>query len=465
MCKEACVPSGATPMAKILGICWSGFERLEEFYPKAAQCQYRLRDLLMLALSMFVFKYPSLYQFLHDINREAEGHLSPAAAAQRQRAWANIARLFGVAIQPQDVTLRRRLDEVKTIHLAVIFRLLGQWLQQQPLWSDFQTPQGNVLLALDGTGIFSSSKVHCQRCGVKHHREGKKTYYHQMVAVAAVHPRQSVALPLEAEAVSYVAGSRQQDGELAAAKRLLPRLREAYPQTPFCVLGDALYSTGPMVQLLLSLAMDFMLVVKPGQGTRPRLYRYEAVAGYEEARWLRPSRLEASKERAKRDRGTLRYRILRARSLNATHPDLKVTVIQGERVRNRQVQVVGEWVTNLSVTPANVAALVRDARQRWQIENEVFQTMKDQKGLNFEHNFGHGKAHLCDNLGMLMFLAALADQLSYLTCPLFREVRGLSTTWARLWERQRIYLCDRSVSGWTGFYTVMLGGLDPHVSS
>ena len=145
-----------------------------------------------------------------------------------------------------------------------------------------------------------------------------------MVAVAAVHPRHSVALPLEAEAESYVAGSRQQDCELAAAKRLLPRLREAYPQTPFCVLGDALYSTGPMVQLLLSLAMDFILVVKPGKGNRPRLYRYEAVAGYEEAQW-RPSRLEASKERAKRDRGTLRYRMLRARSLNATHPDLKVS--------------------------------------------------------------------------------------------------------------------------------------------
>ncbi|MYK42519.1 MAG: hypothetical protein F4039_00290 [Gammaproteobacteria bacterium] len=71
----------------------SGFERIEEFYPKAAQCQCRLGDLLMLALSMFVFKYPSLYQFLPDINRAAEGHLS------------------------------------------MIFRLLGQWLQQ-PLWGE-----------------------------------------------------------------------------------------------------------------------------------------------------------------------------------------------------------------------------------------------------------------------------------------------------------------------------------------
>ncbi|MYK42517.1 MAG: hypothetical protein F4039_00280 [Gammaproteobacteria bacterium] len=54
------------------------------------------------------------------------------------------------------------------------------------------------------------------------------------------------------------------------------------------------------------------------------------------------------------------------------------------------MQVVGEWITNLPVTAAKVAALVLDTWQRWAIENEVFQTMKDQKGLNFEHNFVHG---------------------------------------------------------------------------
>ena len=96
-------------------------------YPKAKQCQYRLSDLLMLALAMFVFKYPSMYQYLHEINREAEDHL-PAAVAQRQRAWSNLARLFGVQGQPEDATIRRRLDEIKTLHMAEIFHRLGLWL-------------------------------------------------------------------------------------------------------------------------------------------------------------------------------------------------------------------------------------------------------------------------------------------------------------------------------------------------
>lgn len=469
MCKEARKrrrkSSANTPMEIVLGICRQGFEKIEALYPKAKQCQYRLCDLLTMALSIFVLKYPSMYQYLHEINREAKGELAVPATAQRQRAWSNIETLFGVKGRPTDATIRRRLDEIKTIDMAEIFRLLGAWMQQQSFWPKLQTPQGNVLLALDGTGIFSSSKISCKRCGKKQHRDGKQTYYHQTVAVAAVHPQQSLALPLEAEAVSYVAGARKQDCELEAAKRLLPRLRQTYPKTPFCVLGDALYSTGPMVQLLLSLAMDFILVVKPGRRTLPSLYAYDARGGVVEAKWFKASQIEASKERRPRDRGTLQYRILRNVQLNLAHPEIKVTVIQCERKYQGQEQLVGEWITNLEVTPENVAAFVRYARQRWQLENEVFKTMKAQNGINFEHNFGHGEAYLCDNLGMLMFVAALADQLSDLLCAEFRELRGLSTTWARLWERQRIYLCDRTVSSWSGFYAVMLGGLDPPVSS
>ena len=37
--------------------------------------------------------------------------------------------------------------------------------------------------------------------------------------------------------------------------------------------------------------------------------------------------------------------------------------------------------------------LMRGARARWKIENETFNTLKNQ-GYHFEHNFGHGHQHL-----------------------------------------------------------------------
>ena len=45
--------------------------------------------------------------------------------------------------------------------------------------------------------------------------------------------------------------------------------------------------------------------------------------------------------------------------------------------------------------------LMRGARVRWKIENETFNTLKNQ-GYHFEHNLGHGRAHLSTVLMHLM---------------------------------------------------------------
>ena len=105
----------------------------------------------------------------------------------------------------------------------------------------------------------------------------------------------------------------------------------------------------------------------------------------------------------------------------------------------------------------------RYARRRWLIENCIFKTMKAQTGMNFEHNFGHGKQALCDNFAQLMMLAALLDQLCHLYCEYFPAIRSLASTWARHWERQRIYLFDYPSTDWRDFYRACLGfgGVDP----
>ena len=43
-------------------------------------------------------------------------------------------------------------------------------------------------------------------------------------------------------------------------------------------------------------------------------------------------------------------------------------------------------------------------RSRWKIENETFNTLKNQ-GYNFDHNFGHGFKYLSIFLSYLMLLA------------------------------------------------------------
>ena len=75
---------------------------------------------------------------------------------------------------------------------------------------------------------------------------------------------------------------------------------------------------------------------------------------------------------------------------------------------------------------------MRAGRARWMIENETFNTLKNQ-GYNFEHNYGHGKQNLATNLALLMFLAFTVDQMIQRCWRLFGQVRGGLRTKAKLW--------------------------------
>ena len=94
------------------------------------------------------------------------------------------------------------------------------------------------------------------------------------------------------------------------------------------------------------------------------------------------------------------------------------------------------WVTDLHVTEENVSKIMRGGRARWRIENETFNTLKNQ-GYQFEHNFGHGKKNLSVVFAMLMMLAFLVDQVQQLACRLFQAVWAKLGSKRSLWEQMR----------------------------
>ena len=81
-------------------------------------------------------------------------------------------------------------------------------------------------------------------------------------------------------------------------------------------------------------------------------------------------------------------------------------------------------------------AVMRAGRARWKIENETFNTLKNQ-GYNFEHNYGHGKQNLATILALLMFLAFTVDQMIQRCWQLFRQVRAGLRTKVKLWDMLR----------------------------
>ena len=130
-----------------------------------------------------------------------------------------------------------------------------------------------------------------------------------------------------------------------------------------------------------------------------------------------------------------RFRFVSDMPLNASNTALRVNFIECWETTKGKTQHFS-WVTNVRVSTRNVYKLMRGGRARWKIENETFNTLKNQ-GYNFEHNYGHGEQNLSVVFAALMMLAFLVDQTQQLCCALFRAVWLKLESKRLVWERLR----------------------------
>ena len=130
-----------------------------------------LSDALMSAFAMFSLKSPSLLAF------------------DKVRAEDNLQSIYGIGRVPCDTSMREILDPVKPESLRAAFQAVFRQLQRGKALEEMVFVEGHYLLALDGTGYFSSKEIHCDSCLEKHHRNGTVTYSHQTVGGRARPPR------------------------------------------------------------------------------------------------------------------------------------------------------------------------------------------------------------------------------------------------------------------------------------
>jgi hypothetical protein len=115
-------------------------------------------------------------------------------------------------------------------------------------------------------------------------------------------------------------------------------------------------------------------------------------------------------------------------------------------------------VTDLRLTKGTVYQIMRGGRARWGIENETFNTLKNQ-GYHFEHNFGHGYQNLSVVFALLMMLAFLVDQVQQLCCPLFQAAWAKMGSKRRLWERMRALFYDYALESMRQLLEALFYGL------
>ena len=241
--------------------------------------------------------------------------------------------------------------------LRVCHRRLFAALQRGKGLEGFACLDGHYLLSVDGTGHHSSKRVHCPNCCGKHHRDGTTTYYHMMLGAVLVHPDEREVFALAPEPIAKSDGSRKNDCERNAAKRLLADVRREHPHLRLVVVEDALASNGPHIRLLGELDMRFILGAKPG-GREPevRAFLFD---------WVDNTPGTRTAEFAGEDGVRHRFRWLNGAPLNDANFDLEVNFLEywetapGGKTRHFP------WVTDLPVGEDNLMELMRAGRARW----------------------------------------------------------------------------------------------------
>lgn len=115
------------------------------------------------------------------------------------------------------------------------------------------------------------------------------------------------------------------------------------------------------------------------------------------------------------------------------------------------------WVTDIAITNENVYHIMRGGRSNWRIENNTFNTLKNQD-YHFSHNFGHGNKNLCTVFGMLMILAFLVDQVQEFSCHLFKQARAKFKSRTSLWDSIRSIFTHYLVMNWDDLFKGIAGG-------
>jgi hypothetical protein len=411
----------------LFGLVRNGFAHIPD--DRVSETAISLADALMAAFAMFSLKAPSLLAF------------------DKERAEGNLHTIYGIARVPCDTHMREILDPVSPKVLRPLFTSVFRQLQRGKALEPMAFLDGHYLLALDGTEYFSSKTIHCASCLHKVHRNGAITYCHQMLGAALIHPDLRAVIPLMPEPIVKHDGTAKNDCERNATKRFIAKLRKDHPHLKFIITEDSLSSNAPHIETLHKYGLHYILGVKEGD----HAYLFQQVQAAEHAGRV------TYYERHDRAVGLVhRFRFVNALPLNASHPDLRINFIEYWEVGATKVQH-WSWVTDIRVSKRNVYHLMRGGRARWKIENETFNTLKNQ-GYNFEHNYGHGTQNLSVVFAMLMTLAFLVDQTQQLCCALFQAVWAKLGSKRLLWERMRALFYDYAFASMRQLFEALLYG-------
>jgi hypothetical protein len=392
---------------------------------------YSIRDVVVSNFAMMYFQDASMLQFQRKMDDQYQ--------------CSNLKNLFGVKNIPSDATLRTMLDSIKPSTFAPVFLSAISKLNSSNELKKFSI-NDKYLCAIDGSQYHCSGKVNCKHCLTKNHRNGTKSYSHQVLVPVIVNPKLKEVLPLMPEEIRNEDGKKKQDCETSAAKRLIPKLKQY--DLPFILCGDALFANQNIIELALENGFSYMLTTKSET----------LIERAQQSSSLR------SKEVVSKGKKYI-YEWLNQVSLNYNTETIMVNYFSLKiiDVQTKKVIYKSSWITDLQIEGEFIETFAEAARSRWKIENECFNILKN-NGYEMEHNYGHGKEYLAANYFLLTLLSHLFHQIHQLVDEVYQKLRLKKGPLVVFWNDLKAVIKMIMFDTWEQLFSYLLNPPRVHIS-
>lgn len=270
-------------------------------------------------------------------------------------------------------------------------------------------------VAIDGWEPHCSYERHCPACLTRQVRVGDKTvtqYYHRYVVALLLDEKVEVVLDMEPVRSADIRceygehNVRGHEGELTAAKRLVPRLRETYGNLLDVLTLDALYCNGPFFTLAEQHRFGVIAVAKKADNEPLK----EALS-----LWGNQPPHIVVDDKEKRERLEL-WDVRELRTLSSYKGSIRV--VRALAHKNDDATTSTNWCFAVTGKATKLSAfqVACAGRARWHIENTAFYQFAHY--WHFAHVFTHG-GNALPSLLWIFFLAFNLLQLF-----LYRQLGG-----------------------------------------
>ena len=318
-------------------------------------------------------------------------------------------------------TINRYLEKLDPEYLQEVIWKLVYRLLRSKAFQGARIRNKHWQIILDGIQIHSSRKPLDPKCLYRIHHKGKpeeyrENYYYVLEAKLVLHPKIVVSIMTE-----FVENDGKemdkQDCERKACARLMEKLKRQFPRLGICLCADSLYACEPFFRKCGEYRWHYLIRFK--EGSIPTV-------GNE---YRKLKELERNRKETKIKNGRYWHDYVSDIDYNG----YKINLVEyGEEVKKTIRRGMGKteqeekksfwFLTSLPVGKKNVSDLVERGRMRWKIENEGFNTQKNQ-GYYLEHLFSKDYQGIKNH---------------YYLIQIGHMISQILEAWEKLWEGIRL---------------------------